>query len=123
MFGQNKVHANFSVDNLEVAKSFYVDKLGLKVKESMEGNMVLEAGEGTCINIYEKADHQPWDATVLGIETSDAHDAVRQLKDLGIEVERIDGTDESGVMSIPEMGKAAWLKDPAGNWVCISSRP
>ncbi|MDQ2972980.1 MAG: VOC family protein [bacterium] len=123
MFGQNKVHANFSVDNLEAARSFYVDKLGFREKESMEGVLVLEAGESTAINIYEKSDHQPWNATVLGIETDDVHDAIRLLKDAGVEVERLDGTDESGVMSSPEMGKAAWLKDPAGNWVCISSRP
>ena len=123
MFGQSKLHANFSVDDLSAAKKFYTEKLGLKVVRDREGEITLEAGSGTRVNIYEKSDHQAWNATVLGIETDDVKGAVAQLNSVGITVEKLEGTDEDGVMSHPEWGEAAWFKDPAGNWICISHLP
>lgn len=121
MIGNNATHANFSVNNMANAKAFYVDKLGFKVHKEVEGNLVLESGAGTRIIIYSKPDHEAWDSTVLGIEVSDVRDAIKQLADVGVEVARFDFTDESGIMSDPNMGEAAWFTDPAGNWICISS--
>ncbi|MBA2279141.1 VOC family protein [Candidatus Saccharibacteria bacterium] len=120
MLGQNNTHANFSVDDLAEAKNFYVDKLGFKVKKENENDIVLESGSGTKINIYFKSDHKAWDSTVLGVEVDDVHSAVKELGENGIQVEKLEGSDATGVMSHPEMGDAAWFKDPAGNWVCIS---
>jgi catechol 2,3-dioxygenase-like lactoylglutathione lyase family enzyme len=121
MIGQNATHANFSVDDLAVAKAFYVGKLGFTVKRENQYECMLESGAGTRVNIYAKKDHKAWDSTVFGIEVADVKAAVDELKALGVNVEKLDGTDDDGIMSIPEMGDAAWLKDPAGNWVCISS--
>jgi len=56
----------------------------------------------------------------LGIETDDVKDAVAKLKSVGVEMEKLEGTDEDGVMSHVGWGEAAWFKDPAGNWMCIS---
>lgn len=120
MFENNKVHANFSVDDLSTAKSFYTEKLGFKLVRDSQVEITLEAGSGTRINIYEKADHQAWSATVLGIETDDVKSAVAKLTSVGVEVEKLEGTDADGVMSHPGWGEAAWFKDPAGNWICIS---
>jgi catechol-2,3-dioxygenase len=120
MFGQNKVHANFSVDDLDTAKNFYSEKLGLKLVRENQGEITLEAGSGTRVNIYKKSDHQAGNVTVLGIETEDVWEAVANLKNVGVEVEKLEGTDNDGVMSHPGWGEAAWFKDPAGNWVCIS---
>lgn len=121
MIGQNATHANFSVNDLAVAKRFYVDKLGFKVVKEHTSDIVLESGAGTKVNIYAKADHRPWDSTVLGIEVNDVADAVRELAENGVQVEKLPGTNEAGIMSDPEMGDAAWFKDPAGNWICISN--
>ncbi len=121
MIGQNATHANFSVDDITAAKAFYVDKLGFKVVREFEGNMVLESGTGTRVNIYAKPDHKAWDSTVFGIEVSQVREAIKELTAVGVEVAKMDFTDESGVMSDPKMGEAAWFTDPAGNWICISS--
>lgn len=121
MIGQNPTHANFSVDDLASAKAFYIDKLGFKVHKEFEGNLVLESGAGTRVNIYHKPDHMAWDSTVLGIEVDDLHGALKDLADNGVEVAKFDFTDDQGIMSDPEMGVAAWFTDPAGNWICISS--
>lgn len=121
MLGQNSTHANFSVDDLTSAKSFYVDKLGFKVHKEYEGNLMLESATGTRVNIYTKPDHKAWDSTVLGIEVTDVRDAIKELSREGIEVAKFDFTDESGIMDDPDIGKVAWFTDPAGNWICISS--
>jgi catechol 2,3-dioxygenase-like lactoylglutathione lyase family enzyme len=122
MIGQNVTHANFSVDDLAAAKAFYVDKLGFRVQRESEGDIMLEGGAGTKVNIYAKADHKAWDSTVFGIEVDDVRTAVTELASIGVEVAKLDFTDESGVASDPEMGEAAWFTDPAGNWICISSK-
>jgi len=84
--------------------------------------MMLESGTGSRVIIYPKEDHKAWDSTVFGIEVKDVKAAIEELATLGINVENIEGmTDESGIASDPEMGDAAWFKDPAGNWICISS--
>lgn len=121
MLGQNNTHANFSVDDVAVAKEFYVDKLGFKVKKETKYDIVLESGTGTKANIYYKPDHKAWDSTVFGIEVEDVRAAVAELSTQGVQVEKLEGADETGVMSDPEMGDAAWFKDPAGNWICISN--
>lgn len=82
--------------------------------------IVLLTGSGTKIHIYQKDDHQASSATVLGIEVDDVKAAVDGLSAKGISTDKgIEGVDENGIMSHPELGDAAWFKDPAGNWVCI----
>ena len=109
MFTQNLIHASFSVDDISTAKSFYCDTLGFElVKEYADAQMILlEAGGGTKINIYQKDTHTPWDSTVLGIEVDDVGRAIEQLAVKGIAVENVEGTDESGISSLPGGGEAA----------------
>lgn len=121
MIGQNATHANFSVDDMDAAKAFYVDKLGFTIKRETPYDVVFESAAGTRFNVYTKADHKAWDSTVFGIEVADVKNAVDELKTQGINVEEIDGANEDGIMSDPKMGDAAWFRDPAGNWICISS--
>lgn len=120
MFGNNIIHANFSVDDIGVAKDFYTNKLGFKVTADIGGvELELEAGGGTKVHVYKKDDHQASAATVLGIEVDDVKSAVQGLAAQGVNVEKIEGTDEKGIMSHQDLGEAAWFKDPAGNWVCV----
>lgn len=120
MLGQNYTHANFSVDDLEAAKTFYINKLGFSLKRESAGDLMLESSKGTRVNVYYKADHEAWNSTVLGIEVDDVSDAIDELAAQGVAVEVFEGTDDEGIMADPEMGEAAWFKDPAGNWICIS---
>lgn len=121
MLGQNNTHANFSVNDMAVAKSFYVDTLGFILKKETKYDFMLESGTGSLANVYYKPDHKAWDSTVFGIEVDDVRAAVAELSAKGVSVENVEGTDESGIMSDSEMGDAAWFKDPAGNWICISN--
>jgi catechol 2,3-dioxygenase-like lactoylglutathione lyase family enzyme len=121
MLGTQPIHANFSVDNLDTAEEFYTSKLGYRGKRDAMGQLILEAGNGTKINIYEKKDHVPWNSTVLGIEVDDVGKAVDELKEKGISTAKLEGTDAEGIMKSNEAGEAAWFQDPARNWICVSN--
>ena len=123
MLGQHRAHANFSVDDLAVARGFYTDTLGFGLEKEDESALLLVDGGGNHIVVYHKPDHRAWESTVLGVEVDDVKAAVDELAGAGVRMEKLDGTDADGIMHIPEMGEAAWFKDPAGNWICIDHMP
>jgi catechol 2,3-dioxygenase-like lactoylglutathione lyase family enzyme len=120
MISLQSTHANFSVNDIDQAKEFYVNKLGLRLYKEREGNIVLQSASESKVNIYLKEDHIAWDSTILGIEVDDLESAIDELASNGVVIEKLPGTDERGILHDDDMGDAAWCKDPGGNWVCIS---
>lgn len=122
MTKRTKPYSSFSVDDLEKAKKFYSEVLGLNVKEfSREGcgsMLSLMLDEQTEVLIYPKKDHTPASFTVLNIPAENVEAAVKKLAAKGIKFEHYDGSDELGVMHA-EGPVIAWLKDPAGNFLSI----
>ncbi|TFH20711.1 MAG: VOC family protein [Bacteroidia bacterium] len=111
--------ASFSIDDIEVAKKFYSEKLGLvtDVHEHHDALMVNTAGN-TKFLAYVKEDHKPADHTVLVFSVNHIEDVVDDLSQKGVVFQQVMGTNERG---IAEEGptKSAWFKDPAGNWMAI----
>ncbi len=122
MAKRTKPYSSFSVDDLEKAKKFYGDLLGLTVKEfSREGcgsMLSLMLDDQTEVLIYPKKDHVPASFTVLNIPVEDVEAMVKKLSGKGISFEHYDGADEQGVMHA-EGPVIAWCKDPAGNFISI----
>jgi catechol 2,3-dioxygenase-like lactoylglutathione lyase family enzyme len=119
MLETNKAFASFSVDNLQKAKQFYEQTLGLEVAESKEG-LELHPGD-TAVFIYPKPNHKPATFTVLNFLVKDIDDTVDELKQKGVAFERYEGeikTDEKGIHRNggPTI---AWFKDPAGNILSV----
>ena len=116
-----KTATTLPVVDLERAKAFYKDKLGLKTSEDVPGGAMLEAGTGQRIMLYQrertKADH-----TVIGFEVEDVEKEVKELKGRGIVFEEYDMSDLKTVDSIAIIGnwKAAWFKDTEGNILSIN---
>ncbi len=111
----NKAFSSFSVNDLQKAKEFYGQTLGLKVSESAEG-LELHPGE-TNVFIYPKPNHTPATFTVLNFLVDDIESAVDKLTNTGVRFEKYEGeikTDEKGIHRNggPSI---AWFKDPAGN--------
>ena len=105
------------VVDLERAKKFYGEKLGLApMPTSMMGMAMYSAGAGTMLGLYQreatKADH-----TVACFKVPDVVAAVRELKASGVVFEEYNDPDFKTVDSIVTMGneKAAWFKDTEGN--------
>jgi len=114
-----KTFASFSIDDIEVAKKFYSEKLGLgaDVHEHHDALMVNTAGN-TRFLAYVKEDHKPAEHTVLVFSVNRIEDVVTGLSRKGVVFHQVEGANEMG---IAERGptKSAWFKDPAGNWMAI----
>jgi predicted enzyme related to lactoylglutathione lyase len=119
-----KAFSTFSVDDLQKAKNFYGQTLGVDVTESEEG-LSLQFDDGVNIFIYPKPNHQPATFTVLNFPVEDIDKAVDKLTGLGIQFELYEGemkTDEKGVFRGADNNKGpniAWFKDPAGNVLSV----
>ena len=124
MFADTKAFTGFSVDDIEIAKKFYGDTLGIRVSEAGMGNVALHLAGGNDVLIYPKDNHVPATFTILNFEVADIDKAIDQLVERGVTIERYDGMaqDEKGVMRGLEhdMGpNIAWFTDPAGNVLSV----
>ncbi len=121
MFKDTKAFSSFSVNDLEEAKAFYGQTLGLGVSEMPEGLQLSIAGGGM-IFIYAKPNHTPATFTVLNFPVADIDAAVNELTKRGVRFESYKGdiqTDEKGIHRGKEGPMIAWFKDPAGNTLSV----
>lgn len=111
-------------NDVEAAKAFYTEKLGLKVVPVDDpGGVLLEAGEGSKIFLYKSGAEKPKN-TVASFNVEDVLEAVKELKEKGVEFESYDidpiKTDENNIAHHGNLD-AAWFKDPEGNILGISN--
>jgi catechol 2,3-dioxygenase-like lactoylglutathione lyase family enzyme len=125
MFTNAKAYSGFAVDDIDKARKFYGDTLG--VKTSVEhGLMTLHLAGDRPTLVYPKPDHTPATYTILNFPVDDIDQAVDDLAARGVQFERYDGAeqDEKGIMRGLERGEGpdiAWFKDPAGNILSVHS--
>ncbi|RBQ14356.1 VOC family protein [Spongiactinospora rosea] len=119
MFKNTNAFSGFSVDDIEQARRFYGETLGLDVSEEY-GLLTLRLGSGANVLIYPKPGHTPASFTILNFPVDDIEAAIDELTGRGITFERYPGMeqDERGVMRAggPYI---AWFKDPAGNVLSV----
>ena len=122
MFKNTKAFSSFSVDDLQKAKAFYSEKLGLKVSVMEEG-LQLDIAGGNGVFIYPKPNHTPASFTIMNFPVSDVDEAVDKLKSSGVRFEQYDlpdlKTDEKGIARGDNGPTIAWFKDPAGNILSV----
>jgi predicted enzyme related to lactoylglutathione lyase len=110
--------SGFAVNDLDAARSFYADTLGLQVTDvpEMGGLMRLQLGSGASVLVYAKPDHVPATFTVLNFPVPDVEKAVDELAGRGVQFQRYENppTDEKGIMRAGGP-LIAWFTDPAGN--------
>ncbi|MFV0634777.1 VOC family protein [Demequina sp.] len=123
MFASSPAFGSFSTDSVARAAEFYGEVLGIDatVDNEMGPLLTLTFPNGARFMVYEKADHVPATHTVLNLPVIDLDKARRQLADGGVQLERLEWTDDNGVAQGGEGGgpRMAWIKDPAGNWIAI----
>jgi catechol 2,3-dioxygenase-like lactoylglutathione lyase family enzyme len=126
MLANTKAFSGFAVDDLEKARAFYADALGLRVDVLDEENhlMALHHPGDRDTLVYGKPDHAPANYTILNFQVDDIDEAVDGLAARGVQFERYDGMpqDEKGVMRGRAANRGpdiAWFKDPAGNILSV----
>jgi catechol 2,3-dioxygenase-like lactoylglutathione lyase family enzyme len=121
----SKVEAAVAVSDLDRARHFYEDQLGLAPGEVDPGQGVrYPCGGGTGIFVYqssENAGKSP--ATVAGWSVDDLDGTMDELAARGVAFEQYDQpgikTDERGVFDAGGF-RAVWIKDPDGNTMAIT---
>ena len=119
LLSDSAAFSGFSVDDLDRARTFYEDVLGLRTTpiEEMGGLLTLHLGGGKDVLVYAKgADHSPATYTALNFPVPDVDAAVAELTGRGVQFLHYDSppTDETGVMRAGGP-LIAWFTDPAGN--------
>jgi catechol 2,3-dioxygenase-like lactoylglutathione lyase family enzyme len=117
MLGKADATPMIAVKDLDRARTFYENTLGLKTKDEM-GDEVLRMESGdTQINVYRSEFAGTNKATALTFEVDDAEKEVRELKEKGVLFEHYDlpGLEQQGDLYVAEGFKTAWFKDPDGN--------
>jgi len=126
MFANTKATNGFAVDDVEAAKRFYGETLGLGVTELSEehGLISIQLAGGRDTLVYRKPDFVPATYTILNFEVDDVDAAVDELTAKGVEMERYEGfdQDEKGIARGPGPS-IAWFKDPAGNILAVLQQP
>jgi catechol 2,3-dioxygenase-like lactoylglutathione lyase family enzyme len=120
MFANTKAFSGFAVDDLEKARRFYGETLGIRTSEQY-GLMTLHLAGGRDTLVYPKTGHTPATYTILNFPVDDIGKAVDELAARGVRCERYEGMntqDEKGI-SRGEGPYIAWFKDPAGNILAV----
>ena len=119
MFANTKAFSGFAVDDVEKARAFYGDTLGLKTSEE-NGLLTLHIAGDRPTLVYPKPGHSAADYTILNFPVDDIDEAVDELTSRGVQFERYEGfdQDEEGIARGPGPS-IAWFKDPAGNVLAV----
>jgi catechol 2,3-dioxygenase-like lactoylglutathione lyase family enzyme len=121
MFGNTKAFSGFAVDDIEKARQFYAETLGLEVTEE-NGMLTLRIAGDRPVLVYPKPNHTPASFTILNFPVEDIEPAVDQLAARGVVFERYEGTpaatDEKGIFR-GGGPLIAWFTDPAGNVLSV----
>ena len=126
MLNDSKVTANVPAVDLDRARSFYADKLGLTPVQEGEGGLVYATAGGTSFFIYQTEFAGQAGHTIAQWHVDDIEAQVRDLKAKGVAFETYDmpGVQWDGeIAEIPGMGRAAWFKDSEGNIMCVDEGP
>lgn len=123
MFKPTSAFSGFSVNDIDKAKQFYSQTLGLKLEDTGMGLKISLPG-GAFVFAYPKNDHLPASFTILNFIVKDIDTAINALTALGIVFERYEGLrqDDKAISRgrSAKMGPdIAWFKDPAGNILAV----
>jgi catechol 2,3-dioxygenase-like lactoylglutathione lyase family enzyme len=124
MFASSKAFSGFAVADIEQARRFYGETLGLQVAVIDEGNQLMQmtlAGDTTVL-VYGKPDHTPATYTILNFPVADVDAAVDALAGQGVEMLRYDAFDQDDKGIARGNGPdIAWFTDPSGNILSVLS--
>ena len=117
MLGSNNVCACLAVKDMDAAKKFYEETLGLEKGMESPGGTFYKSGNGG-VFVYPSQFAGSNKATAAAWQVEDVEGAIADLKGKGVKFEQYDGipgaTREGDLHTIGEL-KAAWFKDPDGN--------
>ncbi len=125
MLKDGKIAARIPAQDLQRARSFYAEKLGLEPSEERPGGLLYRCGEGE-FALFESAGAASGDHTQMSWQVEDIEATVEWLRVRGVVFEEYDFPGLRTVNGIAEVAgnypskggvgeKAAWFRDSEGN--------
>lgn len=120
MLGSARPVATVAVSDLERAKKFYGETLGLKAKDERSDGIRYEAGDSWFL-VYPSQFAGTAKSTYMSFDVDDLEKEVAELRDRGVTFEEYDLPGLKTVNGIAEIQgvKGAWFKDPDGNILSV----
>ena len=125
MLKDGEVATRIPVQDLDRARSFYADKLGLEPSEERPGGLLYRCASGE-FSLFESAGGSPGTFTQMAWYVDDVEATVAELKARGVAFEEVDLPGLRTVDGIAEVAgnypskggkgeRAAWFRDVDGN--------
>ena len=116
MLSDKDAIATVAVRNLETARKFYEDTLGLAIVMENEEVLAFKTGKSKLF-VYRSAQAGTNRATAVTFVAEEVEDLVRTLKSRGVTFEHYDlpNLTRQGDLHVAGPMKVAWFKDPDGN--------
>ena len=123
MIKQARAAAMLPAQDLERAKAFYRDKVGLTPTQERDpmGGVLFELSGGTGFAVFLSSGKPSGTHTQMALEVEDLDATVKDLQTRGIKFEEYDSPGlktKNGIADIAGT-KVAWFKDSEGNLVAI----
>jgi predicted enzyme related to lactoylglutathione lyase len=119
MLENSKAFSGFAVADLDAAKKFYSEMLGLQVSEE-NGLLSLHVAGGRDVLIYPKPDHVPATYTILNFPVDDIDVTVDEMTERGVTFQRYEGIEQDAKGIARGIGPyIAWFTDPSGNVLSV----
>lgn len=124
MFTADHAFSGFSVDDIDAARTFYRETLGLDVADNSMGFLDITLSSGGHILVYSKPNHTPASFTILNFPVADIDAAVDDLNSRGVNTRIYSDddfpSDHRGIVRGNGQGPdIAWFTDPAGNVLAV----
>ncbi|MBT2532980.1 VOC family protein [Arthrobacter sp. ISL-48] len=125
MLNDSNIMAVLPAKDINRAKDYYRDKLGLEPSGSMEeDSLMYRGGNGTGFMIYQTENAGTAKNTQMGWETDNLERDMEELRGRGVVFEDYDfpGLKTENGIATSSWGKSAWFLDSEGNILNLAQR-
>jgi catechol 2,3-dioxygenase-like lactoylglutathione lyase family enzyme len=121
MLGEARAHATLPASDLERARRFYEDVVGLVPAAVAPGGVFYATGGGTQVFVFPSSGTPSGSHTQVGFRVADIEAEVADLRRRGVVFETYDfpGFDPSTSIASFPANRSAWFHDTEGNLIGI----
>ena len=116
------LYPELPAQDLERARGFYHDKLGMEPEGTLDGMLMYRVGLAGRFALYETSNAGTAQNTQMCLISDDLAADMARLRDAGLAFEEYDFPGMKTVDGVLDSGESrtAWFRDSEGNFVCLS---
>ncbi|MEO6471036.1 MAG: VOC family protein [Aeromicrobium sp.] len=121
MLSDLEIYAVLPATDLQRARGFYKDKLGMEPTDERPDGLVYQTPKGTKILLYETAYAGTAQSTAMSWTATDLDAEMAELRSRGVVFEEYDfpGLKTENGVATAEGFRGAWFKDTEGNILAV----